>query len=142
VKHNSEKKYISLLVLFSFIFTVSCSSFRPVSTSPPQFSNDIEVGDIIRVTKTTGEKIKFKVAVVSDSLIYGERQIFKQGGKIVRWGNELQIPFDEIESIEKKEFSGGKTSALVLGIIVAVAVAFALLVSNMKINPNFRNSSK
>jgi hypothetical protein len=115
MKNHSAKRWISLLVVFSFLFTVSCSSFYPVSgTSPQQWSSAIEVGDTVQVTKKNGETQEFKVVRVTSDGIEGEG---------------VQIAFDEIDSIQKEEISPGKTTGLVVGIIALVVVVIALVVS-------------
>lgn len=71
MKNRSAKRWISLLVLFFFIFTVSCSSFYPViGTSPQQRTNAIEAGDTVQVTKKSGETFEFKVDRVTDKDLF------------------------------------------------------------------------
>lgn len=123
-KHFSTK-LMSLLVLISFTFTISCTTkkSRPIHTTTPQEKVEgINAGDTVKVTTYSGQRYKFKVERISNEVIEG-------GG--------IQIAIIEIDSI-KKDFGTGKTVALVVGII-AVIVALILIVPESDLHESQHN---
>ena len=64
------------------------------------------------MTKKSGETFEFKVDRVTDKEIIGE---------------EMQVSFDEINRIQKKEVSPVKTTGLVVGIIVVVVAGVVVV---------------
>jgi hypothetical protein len=65
----------------------------------------------VDITTTSGAKHQFRVSSVHDGSIYGDHD---------------SVPFSEIASVERREYSGTKTTilvAVILGVVGAVAIA-------------------
>lgn len=100
---------IRLLVIFFFLCTSSCTSVRSIPTTSPQdLVYRLEIGDTVHVSTKSGGTFDFKITDITDDAIHGDA---------------VQIPLEEIDSIEKKEFSTAKTVAAGASIVTVVAVA-------------------
>ena len=118
MQNKSVNRLISLLVLISFTFAVSCTTTKvhPIHTTLPQEKvKGIKVGDTVKVTTYSGEKYKFKVEDISNEKIEGE-------------GNTIALT--DVESIQKVRFTGKKVAAAVG--IIAFFVFLVWLGSNSK----------
>jgi len=125
MKNRPIRKWIALLVMFFFIFTVSCHSWHPVEvSSPQQLPISIAVGDRVKVTTRGGEIHEFKITRITANGLQGERK--GESGS-----EPVQLSYDEIQSVEKEEFSILKTGGLMLGIyggyILAVLLIFFVI---------------
>lgn len=108
VQNTSASRIISLFVLISFSFTVSCTTNKvhPIHTTLPQEqARDIKQGDTVKVTTHSGERYKFKVENISNEAIEGEG---------------IKLAFAEVDSIKKVRITG-KRVAIVVGIIALIA---------------------
>lgn len=97
------------MVIFFFLCTSSCTSVRSIPTTSPQdLVYRLEIGDTVHVSTKSGGTFDFKITDITDDAIHGDA---------------VQIPLEEIDSIEKKEFSTAKTVAAGASIVTVVAVA-------------------
>ena len=112
---------IRLITTIIVVLLVSgCSSLQHVQMPPEQLQQEIsvgtliEVGDTVRITTANGERHKFTVTAVTADHISGKNK---------------EIAIADIISVETKEFSSGKTTALAGGayliyvLLAAVAAA-------------------
>ena len=108
VEKTALNRVISLLVLISFSFTVSCTTTKvhPIHTTLPQEqARDVKKGDTVKVVTHSGERYKFKVDNISKDEIEGEG---------------IKLAFAEIVSIKKVRITG-KRVAIAVAIIALVA---------------------
>ena len=119
----SNSKIFNLLFIFLFVCTSSCTTIRPINeTESRQLANELEIDDVVNVTTKSGDIYKFKIVRVTDEAIYGE---------------EVRIMYEEIDSIDRKEFSAAKTGGLWAGLSV-VAVLAGLLAMKVLVNAVFK----
>jgi hypothetical protein len=92
-----------------------CTTLQPIANAPRDLSqhfNDggvLQPGDQVVITTTSGAKRQFRVSSVHDGAVYGDHD---------------SVPFSEIASVERREYSGTKTTVLVvaiLGVVGAIA---------------------
>lgn len=97
--------------------TGGCTTLQPIANAPSDLSqhfNDggvLQPGDRVVITTTSGAKHQFRVSSVHDGAVFGDHD---------------SVPFSEIASIERREYSGTKTTILVvviLGVVGAIAAA-------------------
>ena len=101
-----------------------CTTFKPITgAASPQLTNDlvarsIKAGDTVKIITKDGRDLKFKVEQVAAETISGENQ---------------SVSFQEIATLEKRKISGGKTTALCMGVagIVFVGVSIAVAVASL-----------
>ena len=96
---------LALLILFA----TGCTSLKPVELAPETLQekilsgNIVNVGDRVKVVTADGVRSEFKVTAINENHILGK---------------DIDIPIRDIVALETREFSGGKTSALVGGSLV------------------------
>ena len=100
-------KLLTLAVLL--LVATGCTSLKPIELAPESLQekilsdNIINVGDRVKVVTSDGVRSEFKVTAKSEDHIRGK---------------DVDIPIKDIVALETREFSGGKTSALVGGSLV------------------------
>lgn len=111
--NNSANRLISMFVLISFIFTLSCTTTKihPIHTALPQEKvRGLKVGDMVKVITYSGEQYIFKVENITNEVIEGE-------------GNKIALT--DIESIKKVFFTGKAIVAfavLIVGFVVLILI--------------------
>jgi hypothetical protein len=94
----------------------ACTTLRPIEGSPSELRQRINSGELVRV----GDRLE---VVTSDGKTH-QITVSKVGdGRID--GKEESIRIDQIVSLRKREFSGGRTLALVGGVVLVVVGAIA-----------------
>lgn len=94
-----------------------CTTLHPIANAPSDLSQRfgdggaLQPGDQVIIKTVTGTKHGLRVSSVSDGVIYGDHD---------------SVPFSEIASIDRREFSAAKTALLVVGIAGIVGVIAAL----------------
>src|SRR5271167_2474951 len=92
-----------------------CTALHPIANAPSDLSqhfNDggvLQPGDRVIITTVKGAQHHLRVRSVHDGVIYGEHE---------------SVPFKEIASVERREFSAAKTTILVV-VILGVAGVIA-----------------
>jgi hypothetical protein len=93
-----------------------CTTLQPVANAPSDLSqhfNDggvLQPGDWVIITTIKGAQHHLRVRSVHDDVIYGDRD---------------SVPFSEIASVYRRDFSATKTTILVVVILgVAGAIAY------------------
>lgn len=106
-----------IVVILTVCLVGACTTLHPIAGSPaelPQRIADggvVHPGDRVVITTVQGTKHKFVVRSVRDGAIYGAHD---------------SVPLNEIATLQKREFSTGKTVVLVvilLGVVAGIAVA-------------------
>jgi hypothetical protein len=93
-----------LIVLAVIISLGGCTTFRPIEGTPIELQRRInsggllEAGDRVLIVTTDGKIHKFRVRGVSAGIIEGKAD---------------SAPADQVVSLKRREFSGGKTLLLV-----------------------------
>lgn len=97
-----------------------CTTLHPIANAPSDLSQHfsdggvLQPGDRVIVTTVTGARHDLRVRLVRDGVIYG--------------GHD-SVPFSEIASIDRRDFSATKTTVLVV-VILGVAAAIASAVNS------------
>ena len=101
-----NNKLIVYLILISF--TVGCTTMQPVpATDTQSLANQLEVGDKIKITLLDNSDVAFKVSAVSAEGISGDGVL---------------VAYSDIQQVQVREFSTGKTVGLVAGIAGILAI--------------------
>jgi hypothetical protein len=93
-----------------------CTTLQPVANAPSDLSqhfNDggvLQAGDRVVIKTSSGVTHRFRVRSVHDGAIYGDHD---------------SVPFSEIAAVERRQFSGTKTTILVVAILVVVGAIAA-----------------
>src|SRR5208337_306974 len=93
-----------------------CTTLHPIANAPSDLSqhfNDggvLQPGDRVIITTVAGVQHHLRVSSVHDGVIYGDHD---------------SVPFSEVASIERRDFSTTKTTILVVVILGVVGVIAA-----------------
>ena len=94
-----------------------CTTLHPIANAPSELSqhfNDggvLQPGDRVIITTVAGARHQMRIRSVRDGVIYGDHD---------------SVPFSEIASTDRQDFSATKTTILVvviLGVVGAIAAA-------------------
>jgi hypothetical protein len=94
-----------------------CTTLQPVANVPGDLSQHfgdggvLQPGDRVIITTVAGTKHQLRIRSVRDGVIYGDH---------------YSIPFSEIASIDRRDFSATKTGilvAVILGVVAVIAAA-------------------
>ena len=113
--HTRFWRIISILVIINLI---GCTSLQTVEAPPDKLHERIrhedivKIGDKVRVITKDQKEHQFVVTAISEEEIRGE---------------DVIIPIDNIETLETREFSTGKTVLLGAGITGTVLLVLAAL---------------
>jgi hypothetical protein len=112
----------SLTVLCLIVCMIGgCTTLRPIANVPSDLSQHfsdggvLHSGDRVVITTTAGVTHRFTVRSVRDGAIYGD---------------DDSVPFNEIASVQRREYSGAKTTILVVGILGVVGALAAAISSS------------
>jgi len=98
--------FIIYLVLIAF--TAGCTTIRPLPTTNGQsLSSQIDVGDKITVIRNDLTEVTFKVADVSEEGLSGDG---------------VFVAFSDIQQVQVRQFSTGRTVAVVAAIVGVLAI--------------------
>jgi hypothetical protein len=110
----------SLTVLCLIVCMVSgCTTLHPIANAPSDLSQHfgdggvLQPGDRVVITTVAGAKHHLRVSSVRDGVIYGDHD---------------SVPFSEIASIDRRDFSATKTTILVVviaGLVGAIAAGIS-----------------
>ena len=94
-----------------------CTTLHPIANAPSDLSQHfsdggvLQPGDRVIITTVAGATHHLRIRSVRDGVIYGDHD---------------SVPYSEIASIERRDFSATKTTILVvviLGVVAAIASA-------------------
>ena len=110
----------SLTVLCLIVCMVSgCTTLHPIANAPSDLSQHfgdggvLQPGDRVVITTVAGAKHHLRVRSVRDGVIYGDHD---------------SVPFSEIASVDRRDFSATKTTILALviaGLVGAIAAGIS-----------------
>ncbi len=100
-------KRVIMLVLT--ILSAGCTTLRPLEGSPDELQRRIATGELLKV----GDRVLIGTA---DSQSHRLTITRIDAGRIV--GRRQSIPIDQVVLVEKRCYSRGKTTALVMGLAV------------------------
>jgi hypothetical protein len=101
--YNGLGKAIVHLVLVTFMF--GCTTLQGLSlTNTQSVKSELQVGDEVRVTRKDGTAVAFDIDSVTDEGISGD-------GTLVAWS--------DMQQLEVRQFSAGKTIGLIAGLAAA-----------------------
>jgi hypothetical protein len=108
----------TLIVLCVIVCMIGgCTTLHPIANAPRNLSQHfsdggvLQPGDRVIITTVAGAKRQLRIRSVRDGVIYGDHD---------------SVPFSEIASIDRRDFSATKTTILVvviLGVVAAIAAA-------------------
>jgi hypothetical protein len=105
-----------------------CTTWNPIANVPQDLSGHfgdggvLKPGDQVIVTTVTGIQHKLRITEVRDGIIYGDHD---------------SVPFAEVASIERRDFSKTKTAVLITAVAVVV-VGVAAAGENAAAHSNFK----
>jgi hypothetical protein len=106
-----------IIILITVISFAGCTTLQPIEGIPPELQQRISSGELLKtgdrvlIVTTDNESHKFKVTGIRSGLIEG---------------NATSIPVDQVVSVQKREFSTGKTVVLIAGIVLVIGGLVAI----------------
>jgi len=94
-----RKFIVNFIIVLIIISLCGCTTMAEVNLTTNEIYKKIYIGDTVRVKQKNGTRSEFKVSSTENKILAGD-------GK--------NIPFDQIQSLEKEQFSYVKTSLLVI----------------------------
>lgn len=104
-------------LLIVFILNSGCTTMRPIEATPAELRHGIscgallEIGDRVSIITSDDQTHRFAVAGVDAGFIEGKTE---------------SVPIDQVVHVEKRQFSRGKTAALVGGILAGAALGLVI----------------
>lgn len=105
----TEIKPIPMLLVVGVMF-LSCTSYRAIKV-PDDVQRTLQKGDSVKIVTKDGRELSFEVIDITAEAIIGDKQ---------------RILFSDIDRLEKRQFSPGKTAGLTGGILVAGFLAILI----------------
>lgn len=105
------------VILLSFTLTLTgCVTPRTISpgVEPASIREKLHAGDRVRLVLKSGETRNLKIVSLDDQSITGTEG---QGDS----AKSVQIAIADVQSVEYRRLSAGRTTGLVLGVIVGLA---------------------
>ena len=113
-------KCICLVALTVFLSqTTGCHSYRRISSPSPG------IYDKVRVTTEAGEEVVLEQVEIDSLTIEGDRTVLGRAGRAVL---RVEVSLQEVELIEVRDFSPGRTVGLCVIGLVVIGGGFLLLV--------------
>jgi len=106
----------SVVLCLIVCMSSGCTTLHPIANAPSDLSQHfsdggvLQPGDRVIITTVTGARHHLRIRSVRDGAIYGDRD---------------SVPFSEIASIDRRDFSAAKTTVLVVVILGVVGVIAA-----------------
>jgi hypothetical protein len=110
-----------VIILITVISVAGCTTLRQIEGTPPELQQRItsaellKTGDRVLIVTMDNKNHKFKVTGIRSGVIEGKA---------------TSIPIDQVVSLEKREFSTGKTVALVVGTVLIIGGLVAIAAAN------------
>lgn len=110
-----------IIILITVISFAGCTTLRPIEGIPPELQQRItsdgllKTGDRVLIVTTDNKSHKFNVTGIRSGLIEGKA---------------TSIPVDQVVSVQKREFSTGKTVVLIAGIVLVIGGLVAIAAAN------------
>lgn len=109
-----------IVLLMAVCMVCGCTTLHPIANVPNDLSQHfsdggaLHPGDLVIITTLAGARHELRVQSVRDGVIYGDHE---------------SVPFSEIASIDRRDFSSAKTTTLVV-VILAVVGGIAAAVNS------------
>jgi hypothetical protein len=100
---NLKMKILACLIIIVFVLS-GCTSLRTIQKSKSEVQEELSHGDLIH----PGDKVRI---ITNDGKQYDLKVVSIADGGYVK-GQDVNIPIKDIDLIEKRRFSIGKTSLL------------------------------
>jgi hypothetical protein len=107
----------------------ACTTLSPVAADATgaRIRAEIKAGDTVRVRATDGTSHTFQVSAAGESSLVGNAVGTWKGGNDTV-GSRIELPYRDIEQIERQHVSALKTTALVS--VAALVAAVAIVTDN------------
>jgi hypothetical protein len=103
----------SFAVFALLIICTGCTTLRPIEGSASELRQRIDSGDLLK----TGDRV---LIVTRDARVH--RFAIKSIGAGLIQGRSESVPIQQVVTVRQRQFSRGKTAALVIGIALAATV--------------------
>jgi hypothetical protein len=104
----AANKFVISIVLLSFVS--GCTTTRSLPTNDAQsVASQLKIGDKVRITRSDASEVKFKIDAISNEGIEGDG---------------IFVAYADMQQVQIKEHSTGKTVALV-AVILTVLIGWA-----------------
>ncbi len=115
--HSSLRRSVALLCALALTACTTLNVVDDRSATPPQdppaLTKSVRADDRVRITTLDGRMRVLRLTSVTDSELTGHAE-----GSV----QSMSIPAAQVARIERRDFSFGKTSLLVLGVIATAAL--------------------
>ncbi len=108
-----------LALLLVAVLIHGCTTTRPVPLSQEGIET-LRPGQEVRVVTRNDQVHQFKVSEITDQDLAGEDE---------------RIPFEDMTHLDRREFSGGRTTVLLVSLAAGVAVLVVIIVSTFSLGP-------
>jgi hypothetical protein len=111
-----------IIILITVIRFAGCTTLRPIEGIPPELQQRVTSGELLKtgdrvlIVTTDNRSHKFKVTALRLGLIEGKA---------------TSIPVDQVVSVQKREFSTGKTVVLIAGIVLVIGGLIVIAAANV-----------
>lgn len=131
--NSVPSKLLTVFVLVTFLFSLSCSSTRVISTTrviepnPDTIQDQLWKGEVVTVYTKDGQNFEFKIVNISSEAITGVRFDGKRAQQI--------LPLNEIAKIKKitrNKISQPSNSANVRTLIIVGLVVVAFVIAGFQ----------
>jgi hypothetical protein len=103
-------RFQPLIALFTALCLIGCTSMRPLPKgTPAEVRRSLKVGDQVSVAAVNGKTYLLKLTEVGDEKIVGEGD-----------NKRVTIRYEQIKTIEVRQFSKGRTAGFAGGTLVAL----------------------
>lgn len=109
---------IALITLLGICLVLAgCSTTRTVALGgvPGMAVPNVKAGDSVRIVMKSGEVRRLKLSAVDANTLTG-KDLDARGS-----ATTVQIAMTDVQSLEARRFSTGRTAGLTIGVIVAIA---------------------
>lgn len=111
MKNSTMKVFLSILVMFTFISTSACSSYKKINLTPDSVQQHIKPGDVVKVKTKDGRDLEFIAYTITSTSIIGN-------------DDDKPIHFSDIDMIEKKGERRSGFYYFFKGLAVAASLPF------------------
>ena len=120
------RRFVGIVLAASIL--AGCSGWRAQGQAPDTALGSRESPMHVRVTLRDGQYREIYLASVQGDSLVGVGPIRQSAvGSTERIRPRIAVALDDIQTLEIRSFSGGKTALLVVGIVAAVGVVAAVV---------------
>ncbi|MBV8334512.1 MAG: hypothetical protein JO358_03510 [Alphaproteobacteria bacterium] len=113
----ATKKRLGTCLIVLVGLSTACTTMRPIPVDAvgSQIRSQVHVGDTVRVLTEDRRSETIEVAELGDTALVGTAA-----------GARVEVPYQSIQRLEVRRVSGAKTTGLIIGVVVAIALGAAV----------------